>query len=116
MIGLRADLEVARDGGADFLGHLGCCARGAVQVIGQVRQQHNEFVAADARHRIGLAHQLRQPFACQAQQRVARGVAARVVDVLEVVEVDEHQRADGMVARRGGQQVADAVHQQAPVG
>ena len=116
MIGLGADVEVARDGRADFFGHLGRRAGGVVQVIGQVRQQHDEFVAADARHRVGLAHQLRQPFARQAQQRVARGMAARVVDVLEVVEVDEHQRADRMVARRGGQQVADAVHQQAPVG
>ena len=116
MIRLPADLEVARDGGADFLGHL-CRRMGrAVQVIGQVRQQHDEFVAADARHRVGLAHQLCQPFSRQAQQRVAGGMAARVIDVLEVVEVDEHQRTDFMVARRGGQQVGDAVHQQAPVG
>ena len=50
-----------------------------------------------------------------AQQLVARGVAERVVDVLEHVEVDEEDGGLGLRARRAGERVLEAVDEQQPV-
>jgi hypothetical protein len=60
----------------------------------QAVQQHHEFVAADARHDVALAHRAAQALGRMHQQRVAGGVAAGVVDVLEVVEVDVQHGAE----------------------
>ena len=49
------------------------------------------------------------------QQPVADGVAAQVVDGLEVVEVQEQQR-DGLTVPVAGQRVRDAVDEQRPIG
>ena len=54
-----------------------------------VRAEEPELVAAEARERVGLAHDSAQPAAQLLEQRVSVAVAERVVDVLEAVEVDE---------------------------
>ena len=57
----------------------------------RLRQEDREFVAADAECPVGSAHVgQRQASNCH-EQRVARGVAALVVDALEVVDVDNEQ-------------------------
>lgn len=50
-------------------------------------QHHHEFVAADPRHGIALAHAGRQAFGHHLQQAVASRVSKGVVDFLEVVQV-----------------------------
>ena len=47
-----------------------------------------ELVAADARDRVGLAHAGLQALGAALDQQVAGGVAERVVDVLEAVEIE----------------------------
>jgi hypothetical protein len=54
--------------------------------------EHHEFVAAEARHEILRPQHVAQPVGDRAQQLVAAGMAERVVDLLELVEVDEQQR------------------------
>ncbi len=55
------------------------------------RGDHREFVAAEPRHQVAAAQRVRQPQRHVADQLVADRMAERVVDVLEMVEVDvEH--------------------------
>ena len=51
-----------------------------------------EFVAAEAGHRIDAAHHALQPLGHRAEQRIADRMAERIVDALEAVEVEEHDR------------------------
>ena len=52
-------------------------------------QQYRELVAAQPRHRVAVADAGLQPFGYLLQQVVAHRMAQRVVDLLEVVEVEE---------------------------
>ncbi len=63
-------------------------------------QDHGELVAADAIGH-GLAGHGLDPEAHRRDQRVARGMAHRVVDDFEVIDVDQHQAE--IERRRGGQ-------------
>ena len=63
--------------------------RGGVCRLGEADLQDGELVAAHARDRVGLAHQGRAGARHLLQQLVAGGVAQRIVDVLEVVEVEQ---------------------------
>ncbi len=92
------DAGADRDGAVD---HQVVLADGADQplgglqdigAVGDVAQQHLELVAAEARDHVAGTHGLADAARDQAQQLVARRMAARVVDVLEVVEVDAEQR------------------------
>jgi hypothetical protein len=51
----------------------------------------------------------------RAQQFVADAVAERVVDALEVVEVDEQRRHGRLVAARAREHLLDAIEDQRPV-
>ena len=51
-----------------------------------------EFVAAETSHRIDAAHHALQALGHRAQQRVADRMAERIVDALEAVEIEEHDR------------------------
>ena len=51
-----------------------------------------KLVATHARDRVRLPHQRAQPFGDHLQQLVAGGMAERVVDVLEVVEIEQVRR------------------------
>ena len=59
---------------------------------GEVGEQEHELVAAVAGEQAAIALGAAQPPGDAAQQPVAGAVAERVVDELEVVEVDEQQR------------------------
>ena len=64
--------------------------RGARRVA--IRQRDDELVAAQASQQVGRLNTGAQPFGELDQQSVARRVPKGVVDVLEVIEVEEHQR------------------------
>ena len=53
--------------------------------------EHDEFVAAEPRHEILRAQHFAQPVGDRAQQLVAAGMTQRVVDLLELIEVDKQQ-------------------------
>ena len=70
------------------------CAATTLRVLPRdVRQQHDELVAAETRDEILAAHTVADLLRRELQQLVAGRVSARVVDVLELIEVDEEQRA-----------------------
>ena len=66
-------------------------------------QQHHELVARQARDQVSAAHTGGQTLAERHQYRVPRGMAEVVVDALEVVDVEVHQRGAGVHARRARQ-------------
>ena len=80
------------------------------------RQQHDELVAAEACHPVGAAHPLAQAAGQGLEQRIARGMAERVVDPLEVVEVDEQQRQPGVGGPGGDHQMLELAEQRVAVG
>nr|BFE72914.1 hypothetical protein GCM10020092_062150 [Actinoplanes digitatis] len=92
--GLDAQRHAVEDGLADQFG-----AGGLDQVehgvLGQPGYDQAELVAAEAGHGVAPAQRLREPGSDQPQQLVAGVVAQGVVDLLEAVQVDEHDRALG---------------------
>ena len=62
--------------------------------------EHHELVAAHAADRVGVAQRARQPGRDRQQQPVAGLVPERVVDVLELVQVDEQRRRRSSPLRR----------------
>src|SRR3546814_15541242 len=62
-----------------------------------------ELVAAEAADHLLVADDLEQPFGDLFQQRVARRVTKRVVDLFEAVEVEQHDRARPLLLREGGE-------------
>ena len=63
--------------------------RGAA-LVGLAGLNDREFVAAEPRHHVGFAQRRLQAIGGLSEQRVAGGMAERIVDVLEAVEV-EHE-------------------------
>ena len=124
VVGEHADADRGRDGELallhrhrlrqlvdDLLRHLRD-VRGALHL----GQHHHELVAADAADGVADAQLLHQAQRHFLQQHVADGVAERVVDGLEAVEVDEHHRGLLAVAVGQRERLLQAVLQQAPVG
>ncbi len=69
---------------------------------GRVLEQHRELVAAHARSEVVLAQRRAQALGDRHEQRIAGGVPERVVDALEIVEVEEHHRRRVVVACERG--------------
>ena len=69
-------------------------------VVGRLREKHRELVAADAKGVVGLAQRLGEDAAKRDERLVAGGVAVPVVQLLEVVEVRDHEAERAAVARR----------------
>ena len=67
-------------------------AASSASVAGQLAREQHELVAAGAGEQRALAGGAAQAARDAPQQPVAGGVPERVVDELEVVEVDEQQR------------------------
>ena len=105
--------EPSRKRRGERLGDVGRDALGALGIA--IRQQDDELVAAEpAQHVFGpdlLAQTLRE----LNQQFVAGGVAERVVDVLEMVDVEEGER-NVAAGRTGGDRGGDQVPQLRAVG
>jgi hypothetical protein len=67
-----------------------------------VQADGDELVSSDAADRIIRAHAVREAVGDRAQHLVADRVAVRVVDGLELVDVEEHHRqGQHVVVRRG---------------
>ena len=94
-----ADVDRLFEQGRDALGH----GRGLVGI--RSVKEHGELVAAQARHEVVATDDLTDAGADLAQQRVPGLVPERVVDLLEVVQIDQQQgQAAGLgavVGQRG---------------
>jgi hypothetical protein len=115
LIGVAVDLDRTREGGADLPGQRQGGRGRAGAVRAQILEQHDELVAAEARHGIHLAHGVGQPPGHRLEQGIAGGVAAGIVDAFEVVEVDVQYRAITAAGMRLGDQPVQPLHQHAPV-
>ena len=81
-----------------------------------IPQDDREFVAAAAgRHALG-ADGLLQTGRNGGQKRVAGGVAVQIVDRLEAIEIDEHQRAQTTVVSQPCQRLVEGLAEQHAVG
>ena len=78
----------------------------------RIHQHDGEFIAAQARHRIGFTHAILQPARHFDQQIVADGMAQGVVDRFEVIQIDEHQRHHRLFAPGLDHRLAQAVLKQ----
>ena len=81
--------------------------------VADVVQEHGELVAAQARREVAGLQRAEQAPGDGLQQLVADRVAERVVDRLEVVEVQEEDR---VVAPARGEQLAEPVEEERAVG
>ena len=79
------------------------------------RQDQDELVAAEPRDRVGFAYRGRETLRHRLQQLVAGIVAERVVDPLEVVEVEEEAGDVRAVAVRLGEDLLQPLVEQRPV-
>jgi hypothetical protein len=77
--------------------------------------EYDELVAAEARHKVFGTQHLAQPIGHGTQQFVARGVSQRIVDLLELIEIDEQQRGQPRGALRDRQQPFHFVAEVDPV-
>ena len=75
---------------------------------GGAGRDERELVAADPRQAVAVAHHARAGLGDRAQDRVARRVAVLVVDGLEAVEVEEHERGRAAVLGRPRERVVEA--------
>ncbi|MNR29101.1 hypothetical protein D3C85_1464670 [compost metagenome] len=99
-------------------------ARGFEQLVGDARramrvgagQQQHELVAADARDRILFAHHRAQPLGDLHQQGVAHAVTQRIVDMLEMVQVQEDRGQRRVVVARQLDGLGAAVGEQGAIG
>ena len=62
------------------------------------RQDDGKFVAAQSRERVAVAQASFHAFRDRHEQGIAEPVSQRIVDLLEVVEIDEHYRQLMLVA------------------
>ena len=90
--------------------------RHAVRAVLAVAEQHGELVAAQAGDHCSGASAPRSRAATSLEEAVAVGVPERVVDRLEVVEVDDHQRDGAGVGARVVERTVEPLAQQDPVG
>ena len=56
------------------------------------RQDDDEFIASQTAHHVFAAHQMLHALAGNFQNGVSRGMTERIVEVLEVVEIDKQYR------------------------
>jgi hypothetical protein len=81
-----------------------------------VGQRDQELVAAEPRQQVALAQRAEQALADVPQQLVAHGVAQRVVDALEAVEVEEQHGQALLVARRVAEHAPQVLEEGVAVG
>jgi len=123
IVRIQADAHAAGD--EQFMaGHRERLVEHGHQLFGHLRrailavyafEQHDEFIAAQARQGVAFAQARRQLPGHLLQQFVAHMVAQGVVDVLEAVQVDEQHGQLLLVARGAQQRVLQAVVEQQAV-
>ena len=85
-------------------------------VLGGVRHQHGELVAAEARDGVDVPDHAEDPARDLDQDPVAGAVPETVVDRLELVEVEQQDARRPLAALRPGGGLADPVAEQGAVG
>ncbi len=63
-----------------------------------LRQQNRKLVAAETRHGVAFAHTARQSLGDRLQHSIACGVAERVVDGFEAIEIEQEHGLHLIVA------------------
>ena len=86
-----------------------------VTLIHHVLGQDRELVAAEAGHRVAGAHGLLQPRGDCGEKLVAGRVSQRVVDELELVEVEEEDGDRSLLVPRASQRVLETVEEEVAV-
>jgi hypothetical protein len=66
--------------------------------LSQLRQDQGELVTAQARHCVACANAGVEPLRDFFQEPISGGVAERVVDILEVVEIEQQERNSPVMA------------------
>ena len=108
---LGAELEGVRQRLQDAL-----CDQLRADRRGQLLGDHNELVAAEAPEGVSVADDALEPRGHCTQQFVADAMAERVVDALEVVDVDEQRRDRRLAADGACEHLLDAIEYQRAVG
>src|SRR5207237_9820537 len=83
---------------------------------GDALQQPGELVSVEPRDRIGGAAGRNDALGYVAQKTIAGVVTEGIVDVLEVIEVEEHHRNAALVTLRESQRVMHAIPEQISIG
>ena len=115
MVDLLIDVEWQGQCAAHLFGHGQGGARDYFRIGCNARRQDHESGAAQPGHGICIADYRDQPLRHHVQQGDAHRVPARIVNLLKVVEIDEHKRAQRRVAAGVYQRYVDPVHQQRAV-
>ena len=89
---------------------------GTAILVTDIFQDHQEFVPAQSRHRIGDPHGSPQPACSLDQQLITKLVAEGIIDILEAVEVDEDESQPATVPLRPGNRVLHALFEHQAVG
>ena len=84
--------------------------------LGRPADHDRELVAPQAGHGVGLAHEIGQPLPDRREELVAVTVSERVVDLLELVQVQQQQPDARPVAAHPGQRLCEPIEEQRPVG
>ena len=105
LLGAVPDRDAGRERG-EGRGHVDQAVDGAERAVrSRVGEQGDELVATEASDDVAGAHRRFQPFGGLAQDPVALGVAASVVELLEGVEVEQDER-DRRPRPRGARKLA----------
>ncbi len=108
---LVVDAERRREGVEDLLGHLGRALRAF-----DPGQQEQEVVTAQPGHGIATAHRRDETFADRAQDVIAARQPERVVDQLEAVEIQDHDRQLLLAPARPLDRLVQTVVEQQAIG
>ena len=112
MNGAPADLKLALHRLQNTIGHMFDVGNRQ-----DVLHQDGKLVAAQPGRRILRAKRRAQPLGNRDQQRIARRVAQRVVDLLEAVQIQkEHAAILAAAARPAGKRLAQAVQKERAIG
>ena len=91
------------------------CDQHHLALVRELLEQERELVAPESRDRVHRAQHRLQPVGERRQQPVAGGVPKRVVDVLEVVDVEEQHRDGGAGPARAVERDAETIEEQRAV-
>ena len=108
---LAVDLELCLEGAQQPGGRVG-----SVREVGDAVEEDGELVAAEACDRVGRPDRGAETGCDLPQDAVAGRVAEAVVDGLELVEVDEHDRDRRSGALGAGERMLDTIREERPVG
>ena len=104
------------DGEADFFGNDLRVRRRELFRFAQPFQQNHILIPAQAGNGVPLPHAGREPLGDLEQHAIADIMALRIVNALEMVQVQDHQCAEFPAAVAGSHGMPQAIQHQAPVG